>query len=71
VLSNTTETETRIEDIKIFDKQKRELEFVTRGLTGSVTSFNIQGNDSQNWFIFCRRKPTNETSLVKLKTCIY
>ncbi len=71
VFSNTTETETRIEDIKIFDKRKRELEFVTRGHTGPVTSFNIQGNDHQKWFIFCRQKQTGETTLVKLKACIY
>lgn len=69
--SNTTETETRIDNIKFFDKKKRELEYVTRGMTGIITSFDIRGNASQFWSIFCHRQPTGETNLVKLKVCIY
>lgn len=71
VFYNTTEIQTRIENVKIFDKKKRELEFVRHGQAGPVTSFDIPGYDIVPWFIFCNRQQTGETTHAKLKVCIY
>ena len=69
-LSNTTETEMRIDNITLFDKHKRELRYVTRGDTSAVTEFNIGGSETQDWSCFCHREPTGETDWVKLRLAI-
>lgn len=69
-ISNTTETEMRIDNITLFDKRKRELRYVTRGHTSAVTEFDIRGGETQSWSCFCHREPTGETDWVKLRLVI-
>lgn len=67
-ISNTTERETRIDNITIFDKRRRELRYITR--KSSLTELNIGDSETQHWYCFCHREPTGETDLVRLGLAI-
>ena len=69
-LTNTTETDMRIDNLTIFDKRGRELQYVTRGPTSSTTEFDISGDETYSWSGFRHRNPTGETNRVKLKLTI-
>ena len=67
-ITNTSESETRIDNITIFDKRMREMQYVTSKT--SPREFDIRGSETQSWFCFCHREPTGETNLVKLRLAI-
>jgi hypothetical protein len=66
--TNMSETETRIDNITMYDKSMRELNFDTHNTSPLV--FNVRGGETQNWWCSCHRDGTGETGLVKLRLAI-
>ena len=69
-ISNNKVSTMRIDNISLFDKQGRELNFITRGHTSPITEFEINGNETEPWRCFCQRQPTGESDQAKLKLVI-
>jgi len=66
-ITNGTKQTLRIDDIAVYDKRKRKMSFFSRGYVSTETKIEIPPDYTMPKSYFCKREPTGETDIVKLK----